>query len=92
MDSEDDPIPAEEDELGVCAAEVLLAALLAQPYVPTFSDTKSKINKHREMALDWLDWAVCESDRGRALTEAKAQAESNRKNGGGIRYIGNPPS
>jgi hypothetical protein len=87
VDAEDGPDPVEEEDLGVCAAEVLLAALIAQAYVPSLSDTKAKINKHREMALDWLDWAVCESDRGRVLTEAKAQACANAKKGGGITYL-----
>jgi hypothetical protein len=63
--------------------EVLIAALIAKDYLPSINDTKAKINKHRELALDWLDWAVCESDMGRALAEAKAQAALNFKKGDG---------
>ena len=70
--------------------EVLLAALVANPYVPgNYSDQKARAAKHRELALDWLDWAVCESDRGRALAEAKAQAMLNRK-GDGKSIVGKP--
>lgn len=69
--------------------EVLLAALIAKDYLPTgYTDANVKLNKHREMALDWLDWAVCESDMGRKLAEAKAQAALNMKKGDGTIRIG----
>lgn len=88
MDAEDglDPEPILHTE----PFEVLLAAILAKDYLPSFSDTKARINKHREMALDWLDWAVCESDRGRALAEAKAQACLNMKKGDGSITVRKP--
>jgi hypothetical protein len=85
VDAESDP-PAQEDEvLSVCPAEVLLAALIAAQYLGTYTDTKTKIAKHRELALDWLDWAVCESDMGRELMEAKAQAAASRRGDGTIK-------
>lgn len=77
----------EEPSLHTEPFEVLLAALLAAQYLPSITDTKAKIAKHREMALDWLDWAVCESDMGRTLMEARAQAAATR-NGDGTIKIG----
>jgi hypothetical protein len=91
VDAEDDP---DKDEPLLCVGPeaLLIAALIAKDYLPqSYSDTKVKLAKHREMALDWIDWAVCESDLGRVLTEARAQAAANKKSGGGIRYIGLPP-
>lgn len=84
------PAPEEDEVLSVCPAEVLLAALIAAPYLPNFTDTKARIAKHREMALDWLDWAVCESDLGRELMAAKAEAAASRKGSGNV-TLGKPP-
>ena len=80
----DDPAP-DDEELGVTAAEVLLAALVCKDYIGNYSTPKEKIAAHRMAALDWLDWAVCESDMGRTLAEAKAQAVLNRKGDGQVK-------
>lgn len=82
--------PEEEPGLEVTAGELLLAALIAQPYLTVnYVDAKTKVAAHRQLALDWLDWAVCESDRGRELLAAKAEAAAARKGGGNI-TIGKP--
>jgi hypothetical protein len=75
----------EETGLEVTAGELLLAALIAKDYlVAQYHDTKTKVSAHRQLALDWLDWAVCESDRGRELLAAKAEAAAARKGDGNI--------
>ena len=82
--------PDDEPNLTVFATEVLLAALIAKDYLASgYASNKAKLNAHRELALDWLDWAVCESDRGRELMKAKAEAAAARKGGGNI-TIGKP--
>ena len=77
----DDP---DEPLLVVGAETVLLAYIAIADKVPNAGGPKDREERHRAMALDLLDWAVCESDRGRALMEAKAQAALNRKGGGDI--------
>ena len=77
----DDP---EEPLLVVGAETVLLAYIAITDKVPNGGGPKDREERHRAMALELLDWAVCESDRGRALMEAKAQAALNRKGNGDI--------
>ena len=80
----------DEPVLSVCPITVIIAALVAKDYLAQgYTDPKAKIAAHRQLALDWLDWAVCESDLGRELAEAKAQAALTRKGGGNI-TIGKP--
>jgi hypothetical protein len=77
----DDP---EEPMLVVGAETVLLAYIAIADKVPSSGVPKEREERHRAMALDLLDWAVCESDRGRELMKAKAQAAHNRRGSGTI--------
>ena len=75
---DDDPV------LTVSINDVLIAFFAAADHTPKGGTEKDYLERRKLVALGILDWATCESDRGRELLEAKAQAGLNRKGDGSI--------
>ena len=81
---------ADEPLLIVEISDVLLAYVAVTDRVPANLSDKEKETRQRQMALDLLDWATIESDRGRHLTELKAQLARKYRGDGGTLKIGKP--
>lgn len=76
-----------EVKLPVEVGDLIMAAHIASGFVNQGSMTLKEYRKAvRTEALDWIDWAVEESDRGQELRRLKA--ESLYKRGDGSISIG----
>ena len=75
----------DEPTLTVSINDVLIAFFAAVDHTPKGGTDKEYLERRKQVALGILDWATCESDRGRELAEAKAQAALNRKGDGQVK-------
>jgi hypothetical protein len=74
-----------EDRIPVSASDILTAAAIGSNFVNQGSMSIKEYRKAvRAEALDWIDWAVEESDRGQELRQLKAEALYHRKGNGNI--------
>jgi hypothetical protein len=81
VDADNDPI------LAVGIEAVLLAFIACEGFTPNLS-MEERYKAQKEKALDLLHWAFDESDLGKELLKAKAQAAYNRRDGSGDIRIG----
>lgn len=70
-----------EDKLPVSVSDVLLAFDCAYFHTTNTGSPKDYLKRRKEVALDILDWAVEESDRGQELRRLKAEALYKRGDG-----------
>lgn len=79
----------DEPSLEVFPNDVIQAFIAAKDHTETKGTPKEYLDRRWQVALAILDRAVCESDRGRELMKAKAQAAANKRGDGNI-IIGKP--
>jgi hypothetical protein len=72
-----------EDRLPVSASDILLALQTARHFTPANNNQKAFLSACKTTALDLVDWAVEESDRGQELRRLKAE-RLYRPGGGNI--------
>jgi hypothetical protein len=90
LDEDEAGLDRDEPLLIVEISDVLLAYVAVTDRVPAHLSDKEKESRQRALALDLLDWATIESDRGRMLTEMKAQLARKYRGDDGTLRIGKP--
>jgi hypothetical protein len=84
-------VDAEESGLEISVADILKAFELAGSHFSNKGTCRDKLESRKQVALDLIDWAVEECDRGKKLLEAESELAILRsKKDGGTTYIAGP--
>lgn len=78
----------DESGLELNVTEILYAFELAGAHFSNKGNCRDRLESRKQIALELIDWAIVECDRGKKLLEALSELAMQRKDNGGTIIIG----